>query len=158
MDLTPRRGNGKESLATRSPASDFRGEIDRLFERFFGQGWGDVFPASRTALTPAIDVSETEKEVVVKAELPGLQPDDVAVQIEGDALVLSGEKKEEFEREEEGNVWHSERRFGSFRRVLQLPVAVDAEKVSAEFRNGVLTVRLPRSEQAKPRRIQVRGT
>lgn len=103
---------------------------------------------------PSVDVSETEKNVLVKAELPGLEPKDVDLTIERDTLILRGEKKQESEEKNE-NYHRVERSYGSFHRSIPLPVKVDAEKVKAKFKNGVLTVTLPKDKSARPRRVSI---
>jgi HSP20 family protein len=129
----------------------FRREMDRLFDSFFTEPFG---LDSSTQLVPAINVAETDKEIVVKAELPGVDEKNISVTLSGDNLVLRGEKKEE---KEEKNKHHHliERRYGSFERVIGLPAAVDAEKVSAEFRKGVLEIKLTKKEEARRREIKV---
>lgn len=125
-----------------------RSEIGRLFDRFLGweRGFG--------AWAPSIDVSESDREVVVRAEIPGLSPDDLDLSVSGNYLVLSGRKQEE-QREEKGAVLRSERRYGSFRRTLPLPPGADPDQAVAEYDKGVLVVRFKKSETAKPRKIVV---
>jgi len=131
----------------------FRDAMDRLFENFFGGEPGR--PSGGGAWSPDVDVSETEREIVVRAELPGLDPSNVEVTVQGDALVLSGEKKEERE-ETSGPYRVSERRYGSFSRSVALPASADPEKIEADYDHGLLTVRIGKKEGAKPRRIDVR--
>ena len=103
-----------------------------------------------------LDVSETENEFVVKASLPGIQPDDVQITVHGDTLTIRGESK--VEEEKKGEHWHiRERRSGVFQRSLSLSAPVDSDKAQADFEHGVLTLRLPKSESAKPRQIKVGG-
>lgn len=99
---------------------------------------------------PRVDVTETDDEVRVKAELPGLSPEDVDISLDHDRLVLKGEKKEEREREEKG-YFVSERSFGSFYRAVQLPEEVDSQKIEASFKNGVLDIKMAKLEEAKKR-------
>src|SRR5262245_58404891 len=103
-----------------------------------------------------IDVRETSDEVVVRAEVPGIDPKDLDVRLEGDVLVLSGEKKDERQSDEGGSVY-SERRYGSFRRALRLAAPIDREKVRAEHKNGVVTITLTKAESTRPRKIDVRA-
>jgi HSP20 family protein len=145
------------------PLSDLRGEMDRLFDSFFHRTRS--FPAGRDLMNwepfgrwergfsfdaPHVDVTETDKGYEIVAELPGLDQKDVELELKDDLLTLSGEKKEEQEKEEKD--YHlTERRFGSFRRSFRLPSEVDQNKVSADFKNGVLTIALPKmSEAQKP--------
>jgi len=129
-------------------------EINRLFEDFFGQ---EIFPAAAEGWIPALDVRETSDAIVVKADLPGVEPSGIDVSLTGDVLTIKGEKKEEKE-EKEADYHRVERRFGSFSRSVRLPASVDAERVSAEYKNGVLTVTLPKKEEekGKPVRIEVK--
>ena len=140
------------------PIASFRDEVDRLFDSFFGPGWG-----LRTAdwrdlgQFPALDVSETEDAVQVKAEVPGMSAEDIDISVTGDTLTLRGEKKEE--TEEKGKTAHRiERRCGSFERTVQLPCATDVAKAKASYRDGLLTIDLPKREEEKQkvRKIEVK--
>jgi HSP20 family protein len=132
-------------------AFSVRRDFDRLLNRFAG-GQGETL----SAWAPSVDVEESRDEIVVTAELPGVQPDDVNVTVENGILAINGEKREE--RQETGadaNTYVIERRYGRFERSFTLPSSVSADQVKAEFDNGVLRIRLPKTEQAKPRRIEV---
>jgi HSP20 family protein len=161
MSLIPWKGKQRErdDSAEMSPISSFRNEMDRLFDRFFGGAWDlareGAFPWADWM--PSIDVSETDTEVVVRAEVAGVAPKGIDVSLSGQVLTIAGEKKESTETQSE-NCYRSERRFGSFRRSLQLPASVDTEKVSAEHKNGVLTIRFKKLQSAQPKRIQVRSS
>jgi len=123
-------------------------EMNRLFDHFFSDPL-DIIPMSSRLpeFSPRVDVSETEKEIKVVAELPGMDEKDIQVTLERDALILSGEKKNEIE--EKGKSFHRiERSFGSFQRVIPLETEVEADKVEAEFKKGVLTIVLPRPASA----------
>jgi HSP20 family protein len=155
----------KKEVATKSePAktpSLLGGDIDRLFDEFargmmvspFYRRALDWDPFRRIEkvtglLMPDVDVTETDTELCIMAELPGMEEKDVEIELSGSQLTVRGEKKEE--REETKKDYHvSERRYGSFRRTLQVPDTIDAEKISAEMKNGVLTVVLPKTEEAK---------
>jgi HSP20 family protein len=152
---TKREEEGGRQLA---PLSGFRHEMDRLFDSFFHDSLstGDR-PWGVTSWGPPLDVEETDKEVLVKAEIPGMKAEDLELSIRGDALVISGEKKESEERRETGYVYQ-ERHFGSFRREVQLPSAVEADDVNAEYKDGVLSVRLKKSQEALPKKIRVKTT
>jgi HSP20 family protein len=123
--------------------------VDRLFSDAFFDRRGGGF-----AVSPDMDVIENDDNIVVKAELPGFKSENVDVRIEGDMLAIRGEYHEESEKKE-GQYHLKERRQSSFSRSIPLPVGVDADKAKAEFENGVLTLTLPKSEDAKPRRITV---
>ena len=144
MALIPYRRRG----ATLTRLQD---EMSELFGRFFG-GWEEPFVAG---WTPALDVAEREDAIVVKAELPGLTVEDIDISAEAKTLTVSGEKKEQAEQKGE-NYHHVERRYGSFRRSVALPSTVDPTKIEATYRDGVLTVTLPKSEAAKPKKIKVK--
>lgn len=159
MNILPRKAKAQEMpVATRQPADLFRSEFDRFVERFFSEPFG-AFPfaaSGGSAWAPALDVVESESELTVRAELPGLQPEDIQIEVSGEMLVLSGEKRQQAEESRE-NWYRAERRFGSFRRAIPLPSAVDADKVTAEYDKGVLVVHLPRTAESRPRRIQVKA-
>jgi len=135
------------------PVYSLQREMNKLFEDFFAAPVFEdftEFPKHFSeqfagAVTPRIDMSETDKEILVKAELPGLTEKDVEISISRDLLTLSGEKKQEKEQSEKG--WYRmERQYGSFRRSIPLPYEIDSEKVEATFKNGLLSIKLPKSE------------
>ena len=128
----------------------FSQEVNRLFNTLFDAG------EATQRWIPAMDLMEREDHFVLRADLPGLTEDDVSIEIQDGTLTVSGERKEEHESRERG--WYRlERQFGSFSRSLTLPEGVDADGVSAEFQNGVLEVRIPKPEERKPRRVQIRA-
>ena len=148
--LTQSRGGG---LAPFNDLNRIRSEIDRFFQDPFSaltqgtsffEGW-----------TPALDIYEDKDKYVVKAELPGLKKEDIDVSLEGNTLTISGERKQE-EEKEEGDTYRSERYFGRFQRTVTLPAAVDASKIQATYKDGVLTVTVPKTEEAKPKQIEVK--
>jgi HSP20 family protein len=132
--------------------SEIQSEMNRLFDGLFG-------PPVRTAApervwTPAVDAYETRDELVVTAEVPGVQEQDVSVSITGDLLTLRGERAHTQEVKPESH-YRAERWFGKFERTLPLPVPVQTDKVKASYRDGVLTIRLPKAEAVKPREIKI---
>ncbi|MBN1532612.1 MAG: Hsp20/alpha crystallin family protein [Spirochaetes bacterium] len=130
----------------------FRWDIDRFFDDFFSSK-----PLSTGEWNPRVDVAEDEKSIQVTAEIPGLTENDIKVTIEKNVLTISGEKKEEKEeKDEKKNTVLSERRYGSFCRSMALPEGIKADAVSAEFKNGVLKIALPKEEAAQPKRIEVK--
>ncbi len=133
-------------------------DMDHLFDRLFRDPWGVTTGASGSACgwRPSIDVSESDTEVTVQAEVPGVDPKDIEVTVSGQVLTISGEKKESTEEKGEDSCC-SERRFGSFRRSVRLPTSVDSENVTAEHKNGVLLIRLNKRKNAVPKRIAVKG-
>ncbi|HEX8073785.1 MAG TPA: Hsp20/alpha crystallin family protein [Thermoleophilaceae bacterium] len=129
----------------------FSSEVNRLFNTLFDEG------QNQQRWIPAMDLVESEDHFVLKADLPGLGEDDVAIEIRDNTLTISGERRSEFEQKERG--WYRvERSTGRFSRSLALPEGVDADAVTAGFDKGVLEVRIPKPEQRKPRRIQIGGT
>ena len=127
-------------------------EIDRL-NRMFTDFYGEAF--SRSAWVPAVDIYETDAhEVVLKAELPEMKREDISVTFENGVLTLKGERK--FEEETTKDNYHRvERRHGTFSRSFTLPNTVDASRISAAYKDGILTIRLPQREEAKPKQIDV---
>ena len=129
-----------------------REAMDRLFDEAFTQPFG-----ARTSWSaPAIDMYQTDDEVVVKAAIPGLKADDVQISVTGDTLTLRGEYKDKGEASEKA--YHiRERRYGIFERSLQLPMTVVADKAKAEFEDGILTISLPKAEEVRPKTITVKA-
>jgi HSP20 family protein len=127
-------------------------EVNRVFDVFFGNGAGQGTRARRWV--PAMDLVETEEHLVLRADLPGLSEEDVALEIKDGVLTLSGERKAEHEEKSEG-FYRVERSFGGFSRSLTLPQGIDAEQVAAEFNNGVLEVRIPKPAERKPHRVAI---
>ncbi len=128
--------------------TDLREEIDRLFEAPLTRG------SELLGWAPAFDVYEEKDNFVVKAELPGLKKEDISVSLHEGNLIISGERKSET-KGEGTEVHRAERYFGKFQRVVALPAQVAVSNVKAEYKDGILTVTLPKSEEAKPRQIEV---
>ena len=126
--------------------------MNRLFNTFFDSP-SNGGPALRRWI-PAMDVTETDEQYVLRADLPGLSEDDVNVELDDNVLTISGERKSEHEQRNEG-FYRVERASGSFRRSLTLPEGVDADAIQASFDSGVLEVRIPKPEQTKPRKVQI---
>jgi HSP20 family protein len=139
--------------------SSFNRDLDPFFnDGFFGDRWFR-FPMTRSGergWTPLVDVEETDSEVLFRAELPGMNKDDIELSIENNVLTLRGEKKEERRNgDKESDLYRSERFFGRFERSFSLPTATVAEKAKAEFKDGILTISLPKKEEAKSRKITI---
>ena len=129
-------------------------EIDRLFDRFVDAKWDD-FPAIG-AWAPSMDISETKDSLVAKIEVPGMDAKDIQVALQESLLTIKGEKKQE--QEEKDERYHRvERSHGAFTRSVRLPVAVDGSKVTATFKNGLLTVTLPKTPAAKGTTIPIKA-
>jgi HSP20 family protein len=159
MRLRPWRKQAELARETEaSPLRRFREEMDQLFDSFFGGTrlgeW--PFPGASGGWIPEIELIEGEKDFVVRAEVPGLDPKDIEVSVTGNHLTLSGEKKEDADERKEG-YYHSERRFGSFYRSLELPAGTTPESITAEYDKGVLTLRIAKAEEATAQRIPVRA-
>jgi HSP20 family protein len=131
--------------------------LRRTFDRFFGEPFAPRFmmPWRLDEFEPAVDMAEDETAYIVKAAVPGVKPEEVEVTLHNNVLTLKGEAKEDKEIKEE-NYYLRERRFGSFMRSLTLPTAVKAEAIEAKHEDGVLTVRLPKMEEDKPKKIAVK--
>jgi len=156
MRLTPWR---KQAELSREPRGirRLRDEMDHLFDSFFGatrlSDWSS--PETAGGWTPEIEVVEGDKNITVRAEVPGLDPKDIEVSVTGNRLTLSGEKKEERE-EKKGGYYLSERRYGSFFRSIELPAGTKPDAVTAEYDKGVLTLRIGKAEGTPIQRIPVK--
>lgn len=140
-------------LDGRYPVLRLRDEMDRLFEDFF-ENVPSVGPFGRRAF-PAFNIWEEDAKLYLEAELPGLKLDDIELYMDGNELTVKGQRQD---AGDEGVSFHRrERGVGPFSRVVRLPVEVDAEKVEATLRDGVLTITLPKAQAALPRRIEVKG-
>lgn len=133
--------------------SSLRREMDRLWENFFGER-----PLTRIwerEWAPSLDMSETKDNFVVKAEVPGIDAKDIDISLTGDVLSIKGEKKQEKEEKEEG--YHLiERNYGSFSRSVRLPAEVESGKIKASYKNGILSITLPKSEKVKAREVKIK--
>ena len=127
--------------------------MNRLFDDA-GRGWQSDEPVSTTTWSPAIDIFETDGEIVVKAELPGMDRKDIAVHLENNVLTLRGERRFEKETKEE-NYHRIERSYGGFSRAFSIPMSVDEQSIRADYTDGILNIRLPKKEQAKPKQIKI---
>jgi len=169
MTRAPYGGGRENDFWTASPFQMMRRmqeDMDRAFGSFFGQPWGQERGAwggagsqALTGWAPSVDVYETDKEIVVKADVPGVEPEDLEVYSTPDAVVLRGETRHEDDRQQ-GGVHHSERSYGRFERQIPLPPGTRSEEIKANFRNGVLELRIPKTEEAsqRMRRIPIGGT
>jgi HSP20 family protein len=127
----------------------------RVFEDAFSRMLSE--PQGNRPWSPAVDIYETENELVLKADLPDVDPKDVDVRVENLTLTIAGERK--FEKSDNGKGFHRiERSYGSFTRSFAVPNTFDTENISAAFKNGVLTVKLPKKEAAKPRTIKIEAS
>lgn len=156
------------TLLNRNPLiEDFtrtREEMDRMLGRFLGGGlmpfegrFGRPEGAMPSMWLPPVDVSEGDDEVLVSTEIPGIAARDVEITVTGNTLNISG-KKEEKEESEQENYYRCERRFGAFRRAIDLPESIDPDRVSADSENGVITVRIAKKPGQRTRRVEVKST
>ncbi len=138
-------------LSTRSPLSNLRDQFGRLFEVAFNERQ----PESFNDWSPALDAFEDKDKYVVSLEVPGLKKEEIKVVVHDGVLTVSGERK--FEKEtKEGTVHRAERTYGKFSRSVTLPAAVKADQVAASYKDGVLTVEVPKAEEAKPKSIEIK--
>jgi len=149
-----RRYPRRPSAVTRDP---FYSNVDQVFNDFLGAGslFGrSVGEGLRDAWVPAVDVRETGPSFIFTAELPGLGKDDIEITLEENLLTLSGERQ--LDEKDEGETYHRiERIYGKFSRSFSLPSQVDNTKIAATFKDGLLTIEVPKSEQAQPRKIEI---
>lgn len=146
------------NLIRYNPASLFDAAFSRMFDELWNWNWPTVEAAEATPVVfaPRVEVRDEKDAIVLTAELPGVEKDNISVQLENGVLTLSGEKKQESEVKENG-FYRSERVYGQFKRSFTLPDAVDPNKIDAEFRNGVLKLTMAKKPEAAPKLITVRG-
>jgi HSP20 family protein len=147
------------ALTRWSPTRDLlsiRDDMNRMFSEFFGRTEGQEDAWLTGAWTPPVDIYDTDEALILKAELPGFDKDDVSVELKDNTLTLKGQRKHETETKDEQYV-RRERVHGGFQRAFMLPSPVDQEKVTATYKDGVLELRLPKSDTAKPKRIAISG-
>jgi HSP20 family protein len=156
MNLMPWRNKRQDNDGELTSLSELRTEMDRLFDNFMRDPWDSMNVPFRHhhEWAPALDVAEDDHEVTVRAELPGVDPKELEITVLENVLTLSGEKKEHSEKKEK-DFFHSESRYGSFRRSIALPSSVDVENVTAEHSNGVVTIKLQKSQTVAPKRIPI---
>ena len=148
-----RTSGGLSTWFGRNPFQSLREEMNDLFSRFTGEGDGGWMSRE---LVPSLDLTESNGNFEIKMDLPGFRKDEIALEVTGNAVRISGEHKEE--KEEKDKRYHRiERRAGSFSRSLSLPCAIKEDKVTAECHEGVLTVTLPKTEEAKTHKVSIKG-
>jgi HSP20 family protein len=158
MNLIPWRSKQREGVVAESPLAALRNEMDRIFDSYIREPFGSIewpgFLGGERGW-PAVDVSESEKEITIRAELPGVDPNELDVSVTNNQVVIGGEKKETQETKEKG-YYHSEARYGSFRRVIPLPEGADSEKVDAQYAHGVLTLKIAKIPAVAAKRIEIK--
>jgi HSP20 family protein len=132
-----------------------RRTMDRLFDDSFFTPYR-LFTFGLSEITPSIDMYQNDKEVVVKATLPGVKPEEVDVSVDGDCLTIKGETQGE-EKVEQENYLYREHRHGTFHRTIALPNGLVTDKAKASFENGILTLTIPKAKETKPKRIKVKA-
>jgi HSP20 family protein len=136
--------------------ASFQDEMNRMFEQIFRGGTGEEAGWGVRPWVPPVDIYETDDALVLKAELPGISKDDVSIEIHQNTLILRGQRKHEAEVKED-RYHRVERAYGTFQRSFVLPTLVDQEHVQATYKDGVLELRLPKSEAAKPKRVAIQS-
>ena len=149
MAMVPWRRRNQNELAT------LQGGVDDWFDSFF-RGLDRPLSFFGQRAWPAIDVAEKDEAVLVRAEVPGLKPEEIDISVYGDTLIISGEKKESKEREGDG-FYHVESSYGSFRREVALPANVEESKIEAVCKDGVLSITLPKAAQSRAVKVPVKG-
>ena len=159
MSMIPWRNKsgGNGSGGELSSVAELRSQMDRLFDSFLREPFADFSNGLTRGWAPAIDVAEDEKEVTIRAEVPGMQPSDLDITVQGDQLVISGEKKEHSEKKDK-DFHHVETRYGTFRRSVQLPPNADSQKVTADYNHGILTIRVQKSPLAQPKKVEIKAS
>jgi len=141
------------TIFRRGPLESIREEMQDLLSHTFGEE-GDLLAAGR--IVPSLDLAESNSSLEVRMDIPGMEAKDIDIQVNANMLTVSGERKEE--REEKGKTYHRvERRVGAFSRTLTLPCPVKEDAVDAQYKNGILTIKLPKTEEAKARKITVKA-
>ncbi|HLQ76085.1 MAG TPA: Hsp20/alpha crystallin family protein [Terriglobia bacterium] len=128
--------------------------MNRVFEDVAGRGWKTDEPSATTSWSPAVDIYETDNEITVQAELPGVDRKDIALQLENNVLTLKGERRFEKETNQE-NYHRIERSYGGFSRAFTIPTSVDDDKIRADYKDGILKIALPKKEQVKAKQIKI---
>ena len=142
------------TLMDRDPFRDIQSEMNRLFDRFLGRPLATAGGTDRQTWVPVVDMYETSDDLMVNFELPGVAEKEISLSVTGDLLTVKGER--EFDHQlRDDNCIHMERVYGKFERSIRLPMPVQADRVSATYRDGVLAVRLPKTEEVRPKEIKI---
>jgi HSP20 family protein len=155
--LVPSGNGGNRASAPANLFGSLHREIDRLFDDFTRGALGGLGMQAQNSLVPSMDVTETDENIEITAELPGLERKDVEISIDDDVLTIRGEKKVESEQADKNkNYQVAERMYGVFYRVIQLPAGIDPSKVQATMTNGVLKITIPKPARSEPKKIEVK--
>jgi HSP20 family protein len=128
--------------------------MNRVFEDAAVRGWKNEEPSATTSWSPAVDIYETDSEILVQAELPGVDRKDIALQLENNVLTLKGDRRFEKETNQE-NYHRIERSYGGFSRAFTIPTIVDEDKIRADYKDGILKIALPKKDQVKAKQIKI---
>jgi HSP20 family protein len=152
-----RRLSGNRDLMSGNPFMELQQQMNQVFDRFFNTNSLSPFKNRFEEKFPKVDIREKEKEIVVAAELPGMEQKDLDISISHDILTIKGEKKQEQEQKED-NYYRIERTYGAFHRDIPLPAEVETENINAVFINGVLSIHIPKKPEAqrKSKRIEIK--
>jgi HSP20 family protein len=150
----PQSPQTQSTPASTTPVTQLRSNWDRLFDNFLDDFWG--MPVNGAQYAPALDILETENELILQVEIPGIDAKDVEINLAGDVLTIAGEKVSQ-SSEQRSRYHHTERRYGSFQRVVRLPLPVEPQEVQAEAKNGLLVITLRKAESQRPKKISVKG-
>jgi len=131
----------------------YRNEFDKLFDGFFRES--DIFPGQLYSLSPKADIEENDNEYIISLELPGVDKKDIKLNVDNNLLIIKGEKKQSKEVKEE-NYLCSERNYGSFQRTFEFPGLIKPDKIEAEFKDGILRISAPKSEEIKKKEIEIK--
>jgi HSP20 family protein len=145
----------RESAAFPSDVLSMQREINKMFDTFFRGGMMEEGDLATASWAPAVDIAEHDNEYLVKLELPGVNKDDVKITMQENILIVRGEKKQEKESKD-SNYRRVERSFGSFQRSFTLPTTVKSDKIEASYKDGILSITLPKAEEAKRKQIEVK--
>jgi HSP20 family protein len=152
MAIERRRPFG--TLVERDPFRDIQSEMNRLFDNFLGRPTATATGTGSRVWMPIVDLYETNDDLVVNFELPGVREKDISLSITGDVVTVKGERQFDQQLNDENYV-HAERAYGKFERSIRLPMSVQAERVRATYRDGVLEVSLPKAEEVRPKEIKI---
>lgn len=137
-----------------TPLTEFRREMDRLFDDYWSPTSGDSRREMESEWNPACDVAEAENHYLLTLEVPGIPKEQIKLEVIDNQITISGERTAEEKKREPGS-WYTERRYGKFHRTFSLPAGVDAQKVEANYQDGILKVYVPKAESAKPRQVKI---
>ena len=143
------------TLMDRDPFRDIQHEMNRLFDRFLGRPQAAATETDGRAWVPVVDLSETNDDLILDFELPGVREKDISLSITGDLLTVKGERESNRQMRDDDTYVHMERVYGKFERSIRLPMPVQANRVSATYRDGVLEVRLPKTAEGRPKEIKI---